>query len=360
MTAKELHEKILVLDSHCDTPIFLRRKGVDIGQRLQTGHVDLVRMKEGGVDASFFAIYVSNNWEPFECTFKALEAFASVYDMLDKNPDKVALATDAKTARALKQQGKIAIFLGMENAGPIHKDLSLLRLFHKMGVRYITLTHAGNNEVCDSSATKEKRWNGVSPFGRELIAEMNRLGVLVDVAHISDQAFYDVLNYSTRPVVSTHSCCRALCDVPRNLTDQMIIDLAAKGGVLQITFYPSFLDKEYATAAGPLLDAYEEAQELYDKDPVAHEERFKQAEKALYELPRPSYKRVVDHIDHVVQLVGPDHVGIGSDFDGIDVCPEGLEDVSYVPVITEELHNRGYSPQDIEKIMGGNFLRLLS
>lgn len=133
-------------------------------------------MKEGGVDASFFAIYVSNKWEPYECTFKALEAFASVYDMLDKHPDKAGLATDAQTARALKQQGKIAIFLGMENAGPIHRDLSLLRLFHKMGVRYITLTHAGNNEVCDSSATKEKRWNGVSPFGRELIAEMNRLG----------------------------------------------------------------------------------------------------------------------------------------------------------------------------------------
>ena len=140
----------------------------------------------------------------------------------------------------------------------------------------------------------------------------------------------------------------------------MIIDLAAKGGVLQITFYPSFLDKAYATAAGPLLDAYEQAQELYDQDPIAHKERFKQAEKALYELPRPSYKRVVDHIEHVVRLVGTDHVGIGSDFDGIDVCPEGLEDVSHVPVITEELYNRGYSPQDIEKIMGGNFLRLLS
>ena len=193
MTAKQLHEKILVLDSHCDTPILLRRKGLDIGQRLQTGHVDLIRMKEGGVDASFFAVYVSNRWEPYECTFKALEAFASVYDVLDRHPDKVGLATTALEAKALKKEGRIALFLGMENAGPIHKDLSLLRLFHKLGVRYITLTHAGNNEVCDSSATREKRWNGVSPFGRELIVEMNRLGILVDVAHISDQAFYDVL-----------------------------------------------------------------------------------------------------------------------------------------------------------------------
>lgn len=359
MTAKEIHEKILVLDSHCDTPIMLRRYGLDIGRRSDTGHVDLVRMKEGGVNASFFAIYVSNKWEPYECTFKALEALASVYDVLDRYPSMAALATDARTARELKEQGRIALFLGMENAGPIHRDLSLLRLFHKMGVRYITLTHAGNNEVCDSCATVEKRWHGVSPFGRELIAEMNRLGILVDVAHISDEAFYDVLKYSTKPVVSTHSCCRALCDVPRNMTDRMIKDLAAQGGVIQINFYPPFLDKDYSLAVAPLLDAYEEAEELFRENPVAHEKRMKEAKKALFALPRPSYKRVVDHIDHVVSLVGPDHVGIGSDFDGIEVCPEGLEDISRLPVLTEELCARGYSFTDIEKIMGGNFLRLL-
>lgn len=359
MTAKEIHEKILVLDSHCDTPIMLRRMGLDIGRRSGAGHVDLERMKEGGVNASFFAIYVSNKWEPFECTFKALEALASVCDMLDRYPDKAALATDARTAFELKKEGRIAIFLGMENAGPIHKDLSLLRLFHKMGVRYITLTHAGNNEVCDSCATLEKRWHGVSPFGRDLIAEMNRLGVLVDVAHISDEAFYDVLRYSTRPVVSTHSCCRALCDVPRNLTDQMIKDLAKNGGVIQINFNPPFLDKAYFLAVAPLLDAYEDAEEKYREDPQTNEKLMREAKKALFELPRPSYKRVVDHIDHVVSLVGPDHVGIGSDFDGIEVCPEGLEDISRLPVITEELCARGYAFTDIEKIMGGNFLRLL-
>ena len=359
MTAKEIHQKILVLDSHCDTPIMLRRYGLDIGQRSLTGHVDLVRMKEGGLDASFFAIYVSNKWEPYQCTYKALEAIASVYDIRERYPDKAALVTDACTARELKKQGRIALFLGMENAGPIHKDLSLLRLFYRMGVRYITLTHAGNNEVCDSCATKEKRWHGLSPFGRELIAEMNRLGILVDVAHISDEAFYDVLTYSTRPVVSTHSCCRALCDVPRNLTDQMIRDLAAKGGVVQINFNPPFLDKAYSLAVAPLLDVYEEAEEAYRENPAENEKRMQEAKKALFALPRPSYKRVVDHIDHVVCLVGPDHVGIGSDFDGIEVCPAGLEDVSQLPVITEELYSRGYSCKDIEKIMGGNFLRLL-
>jgi membrane dipeptidase len=359
MTPKEIHEKILVLDSHCDTPIMLRRKGLDIGKRTDIGHVDLVRMKEGGVDASFFAIYVSNKWDPYECTFKALEAMASVYDMLGKYPHLASLATDAQTARKLKGQGKIAIFLGMENAGPLHKDLSLLRLFYRMGVRYITLTHAGNNEVCDSCATKEKRWHGVSPFGRELVAEMNRLGILVDVAHISDEAFYDVLKYSTRPVVSTHSCCRALCDVPRNLTDQMIKDLAAQGGVLQINFNPPFLDKEYSLAVDPLLDEYEEAESAYALDPDGSKERMEKAKKALFALPRPSYKKVVDHIDHVVSLVGPDHVGIGSDFDGIEVCPEGLEDISRIPILTEELCARGYSFEDIQKIMGGNFLRLL-
>ncbi len=358
MTPKQIHEKSLVLDSHCDTPIMLRR-GVDIGKRSDKGHVDLVRMKEGGVDASFFALYVSNKWEPHECTFRALSALASVYDVLAAYPDKVALATTAQDAYSLKKQGKIALFLGMENAGPIHTDLSLLRLFYRMGVRYVTLTHAGNNEVCDSCATKEKRWNGVSPFGRELIAEMNRLGMLIDVAHISDEAFYDVLRYSDKPVVSTHSCCRALCDVPRNMTDDMIRAMAAKGGVIQINFYPAFLDKQYSLDVAPLIDAYEEAENLYNSNPAIYAGLLKEAGERLLALPRPSYKRIVDHIDHVVSLVGPKHVGIGSDFDGIEMCPAGLEDISYMPVITEELCARGYSVTDIEDILGGNFLRLL-
>lgn len=358
MTPKQLHQEAFVLDSHCDTPLMLY-KGSRIGQRTDKGHVDLVRMKEGGVDASFFAIYVSNKWDPNECTYRALQLLARVYDVLADYPDQVALATSAQEARALKAQGKRALFLGMENGGPFQQDLSLLRLFYRMGVRYVTLTHAGNNLICDSCATKEKRWNGVSPYGKEVIAEMNRLGMLIDVAHISDDSFYDVLKYSTRPVVSTHSCCRALCDVPRNMTDDMIRALAAKDGVIQINFYPAFLDKAYATTIAPFIDRYEATEALFLQDPVKHAQEMHDAEQAMMAIARPSYKRIVDHIDHVVQLVGPRHVGLGSDFDGIEMTPEGLDDIAKMPVITEELVARGYSEEAIRGILGENFLRVL-
>ena len=208
---------------------------------------------------------------------------------------------------------------------PIGKSLDILRDFYAKGIRYMTLCHSANNEICDSCATAEKRWHGLSPFGREVVAEMNRLGMLVDVSHISDEAFYDVLECSTRPVVATHSCCRALASHPRNMTDDMIRALAAKGGVIQINFYPYFL-----------IDGYEEGQ------------------------PAPSYKVVADHIDHVVKLVGIDHVGIGSDFDGIEVAPEGLEDASMMPTLFDELRRRGYSQEDLDKIASGNFFNAFS
>lgn len=345
-TPLQIHQQAFVLDSHCDTPLMLLRHNSHIGQRLQTGHVDFPRMKEGGVNASFFAVYVSNQWEPDASTTQALSLLSRIFDTLEQESDTAALATTPAQARALKAQGKIAVFIGMENGSPIQEDLSLLRLFYRMGVRYLTLTHAGNNAICDSCSTVQKRWNGVSPFGRQVIAEMNRLGMLIDVAHISDQAFYDVLRYSTQPVVSTHSCCRALCDVPRNMTDAMIRDLAAQGGVIQVNFYPGFLDKDYADNVKPFLDRF-----IEDPSP--------EATAALMSVPRPSYERVVDHIDHIVQLVGPEHVGIGSDFDGIDMCPEGMEDISKMYRITEALCARGYTPQHIEGILGGNFLRIM-
>ena len=225
----------------------------------------------------------------------------------------------------------------------------------------MTLTHAGNNEICDSCAPQIKRWNGVSPFGIEVIAQMNRLGMIIDCSHISDDAFYDVLKYSKAPVVATHSCCRALASHRRNMTDQMIKDLAAKGGVIQINFYPAFLDDNYAQAFFPLDDIYEEASNKLKSDPdnEEYQREFNEAKKAVFSLPRPSYKRVVDHIDHVVSLVGCKHVGLGSDFDGITIGPEGLEDVGKMEVITEELKLRGYSDDQIIDILGGNFLRVM-
>jgi membrane dipeptidase len=214
----------------------------------------------------------------------------------------------------------------LENGSPIGDSIDNIKWFYDKGIRYITLCHSSDNQICDSCASAEKTWGGLSPFGKEVVAEMNRLGILVDVSHVSDDTFYDVLKYSSRPVVATHSCCRAICGHPRNMTDDMIKALADAGGVIQINFYPFFLDPEFTDIDSSI---------------------------------RPSYKKVADHIDHVVNLVGIDHVGIGSDFDGIEVTPEGMDDISMMPVLFEELKDRGYSDSDLEKLAGENFFRVL-
>ena len=360
---------LFLLDSHCDAPLMLA-KGADFGKRVEQGfvpgkfpitHVDFQRMKKGGVNGSFFAIYTSCSLTPDQATRRALELIARVYDAVDRNRDKVALATTPGQARRNARAGLISIFMGMENGAPIQKDLSLLRLFHRMGITYLTLTHAGSNEICDSCTSPEPRWGGLSPFGREVVAEMNRLGMLVDVSHISDDSFWDVLKYSKAPVVATHSCCRALSDHPRNMTDEMIVALAEKGGVIQINFYPSFLDADYRAKISALSDAADEMQNRWQQDPSDPQlqEQMRTALEAMNAVPRPSYKKIVDHIDHVVDLVGVKHVGLGSDFDGIETCPEGLEDVSRMQKIIIELRRRGYTEYEIRHIAGGNFLRVM-
>ena len=361
---------IFLLDSHCDSPLMLV-KGADFGQTVQQGytpgkfpvtHVDFAKMKKGGVNGSFFAIYTSNSLSQDESTRRAFELISGVYDAVEQNPDKVAFATTPAQAKRNKKNGLISIFLGMENGSPIQKDLSLLRMFYRLGVRYLTLTHAGNNEICDSCATKEKRWGGVSPFGKEVIEECNRLGILIDVSHISDDAFWDVLQYSKVPVVATHSCCRALASHPRNMSDEMIMALAEKGGVIQINFYPAFLDNDYAASdIWDLEDIFDEADKAWRKD-KSNIELQKQLEKSVIEMnsvKKPSYKRVVDHIDHVVKLVGVKHVGLGSDFDGINTTPKGLEDISKIQRIIIELRMRGYKEHEIKAIAGGNFFRVM-
>lgn len=361
-TMDKLYSDAFVLDSHCDTPSMLL-ENLNIGEKLNRGQVDFVRMKEGGVDGMFFAIYTSNRLSPDEATRRAIELLSRTYDAVDRNRDKVAFAFSVAQARENKKNGLLSVFLGMENGSPIQKDLSMLRFFYRFGIRYLTLTHTGNNEICDSCAAKEKRWGGVSPFGRKVIEELNRIGVMVDVSHISDDSFYDVLRYSKAPVVATHSCCRALCNHPRNLTDQMIKDLATSGGVIQINFYPAFLDNNFGTDEfWALADDFDEKQQASRKDldnPVKRD-AYHKIETELLNYPAPSYKLIVDHIDHVVNLVGAEHVGLGSDFDGIETPPQGMKDVSCFSKFTEELRFRGYSDSDIRGILGENFLRVMS
>ena len=353
---------MFVLDSHCDTPSQILRLR-DIGTDNTRGQVDFPKMRRGMVDGAFFALYTPSSLSHEGAMSAAIRLLSAVYDTLDANPDKAALALSPAQALRNKEKGLLSVFLGMENGAPVGKSLSLLRMFFRAGVRYMTLVHSADNDICDSCASVEKTWHGLSPFGREAVAEMNRLGMMIDVSHASDETFYDVIRYSASPVVATHSCCRALASHPRNMSDDMIRTLALHGGVIQINFYPVFLDDSFASILkdSGLEEKGESVEKAFIASPGdnAKREAWYKIQDALMALPRPSYKRIVDHIDHAVSVAGIDHVGIGSDFDGIDVTPSGLDDISGMPLIFEEMKARGYSPEDIAKVAGGNFLRVM-
>jgi len=318
---------MFVLDSHCDTPSLLS-ENCDLSLESARGHVDFPRMRRAGVDASFFALYIPAE---IPCGDEAFSYASHLLELTQKavgdHPDIAAFATDAASARSNKSKGLLSIFLGLENGSPIGNDFSRLEWFYDKGVRYVTLCHNADNQICDSAA-QDSTYGGLSLFGRKLLGRMNEMGMIIDCAHISDRSFFDIIRLSRKAVVSTHSSCRALCPHRRNMSDEMIRALADNGGVIQINFYPLFIDKDYLA------------------DPE--------------HSPLPSYKRVVDHIDHAVKIGGIDHVGIGSDFDGIEVCPKGLEDISCMGVIFDEMRARGYSERDIEKVAGENFLRVLN
>ena len=361
--AAKLHRQAIVVDTHIDTPQRFLDEDFDLTPRDPKGHIDLPRMKEGGLDAGFMSIYVDmRRHQGLEATRRALQLIDSVNQQVARHPDQLVLATTAADVRRAHKQKKIALLMGMEGGTPIADDLRLLRLFYQLGVRYMTLTHGLANNWADSS-TDEPKHNGLTDFGKEVVREMNRLGMLVDISHVSDKAFYDALEISQAPMIASHSSCRALCKHPRNMTDEMIKALAAKGGVIQINYHIGFLDQTYADAyekIAPELRARMRAlAEQYKDDDHA----LSEAREALFkdyqaQLPKVSWERVVEHVDHAVRLVGADHVGLGSDFDGATM-PEGLNDVSYLPRLTQALLDRGYREKDIKKILGGNTLRVL-
>ena len=354
---------MFILDSHCDTPSQILRLR-DLSVDNEYAHVDFPKLKRGGVDGAFFALYVPASFDDdsqraYEYAMRLLDG---VNETLAANSECAALTVNEDEAMRQKRDGLFSVFIGLENASPIDSIERLKELYDK-GVRYVTLCHSANNAICDSCAPKMKKWGGLSPLGKELVAEMNRLGMLIDVSHVSDDTFYDVLKYSTEPVVATHSCCRALCNHPRNMTDDMIKALAAAGGVVQVNFYPLFLDGEFAEILNEsgICERGELIEKEFIADPGNPEKRtaWNKIQAELLSLRRPSYKMIADHIDHVVSLVGIDHVGIGSDFDGIEVTPDGMEDASMMPKLFDELRTRGYSENDLEKIASRNFFRLL-
>lgn len=355
---------MFVLDSHCDTPSQIHRLR-NLALDNDHAHVDFPKLKRGGVDGAFFALYVpaSMDADSEAAMSYAKKLLKGVNDTLMANPDKAALAVSRKEAYENKEKGIFSVFLGLENGSPLGKSLERLQFFYDAGVRYVTLCHTGNNAICDSCAPKHGKWNGLSPFGREVVAEMNRLGMLVDVSHISDKSFYDVLECSSRPVAATHSCCRALAAHPRNMTDDMIRALADHGGVVQINFYPMFLDDGFADVlnASRIMERGESVENEFiacPSDPLRRK-AWNKVQDELNALSRPSYRLIADHVEHVVELVGIDHVGFGSDFDGIAVTPDGMENASCFYRILDEMKVRGYSDEELAKLAGENFFRIL-
>ena len=363
-----IHRRAIIVDMHADTTQRLVDEHVDLQARLADGHLDAVRAKEGGLDAQFFSIWVepdlfgvggSNAMKRADIQIEAVRNLAT------KHPDTWELATTAADVRRIAAEGKIAALMGLEGGYAIDEKLENVERYYRMGVRYMSGAWSVSTSWAGSSGDEIGKTRGLTDFGKQVIREMNRLGMMVDVSHLSDKAFWDIVNTSTKPVIATHSACRAITNVPRNLTDDMIVALAKTGGVVNVIFYPEHIEpgwsekkKKVDAEIAPLLQRASDeqpgdaAQKKLARDRVRSQEYLKR-------LPPVSVSRVVDHIDHIVKLVGIDHVGIGSDFDGVQAVPADLKSVADLPNLTKELLRRGYSEADIDKILGGNMLRVM-
>jgi len=363
--ADKIHETILTVDTHCDTPMEFSRSGFDLGTKHTEGCVDFPRMKEGGLHSEFFAVFIGQGPRD-DSSFtlvhrKALDIFDAIHKNVEKNSSMAEMAYSPGDAYRIFKKGKIAAFIGLENGYPIGKDISRIKQYYDLGARYITLCHTKNNDICDSSTdSKGSENDGLSSFGTEVVKEMNRLGMIVDVSHISDKSFFDVLKVSKTPVIASHSSCRALCENPRNLTDKMLLALKENGGVIQICILSNYVK---VPDPNPELTAkLDEVQKKYGDFNTLTPEVQKQM-RDEYRATQKKYQKlatvtdVVDHIDHVVQVIGIDYVGIGTDFDGGGGV-DGCRTVAEMKNITIELLRRGYKKEDIEKIWGGNVMRV--
>jgi membrane dipeptidase len=362
-TAEKVLLQAIIIDTHADTPQMMLDEGYDLAQPDSPFMLSVPKMRQGHLSAEFFSIWVDVGWPKQELIHRALDLIDVVYEQVGRHSDVLGMATTADEIVRLHLQGKFAILMGVEGGYIIQDDLRALDIYYRLGVRYMTLTHTANTEWADSSGDKPQ-WNGLTDFGKQVVERMNRLGMMVDISHVSDKTFYDTLAATHAPVIASHSSCRALCDVPRNMTDDMISALAKNGGVMDINFYPGFLSPDFAAAykkVAPQIHADESAAEKQyanDRKRLAEELRNIWARYAS-QFPAPSYTTIADHIDHAVRVAGIDHVGLGSDFDGIDSAPKGMEDVSKLPDLVRELARRGYSEQDLKKILGGNLLRVM-
>ena len=358
--ALKIYNEAIVVDGHCDVPMVLSQ-GIDLSIKRKEGEFDLERMKEGGLDVSLFAIFTPNSEDEKEPFKKAIKILSSIYDFLEKNNNKIVLVKSSQDILNLKKSKKKAVMISMENGSPI-EEIYLLKIFYNLGLRVSGLTHMENNKICDSSTAKEEKWGGLSPYGKELIKEMNKLGIVIDISHSSDKTVLDVLELSKAPIIASHSCARGIVPIQRNISDELIKKIAEKGGVVMVNFYAGFLDNDWREksdkANSEIAPLREEIRKKYENNKEAYyKEMFEVWKK--YSPPPPKIDKLIEHIEHIIKIAGVDYVGIGSDFEGASVFMDGLKDVSDLPNLTYELLKRGYSKKDIEKILGLNFIRVL-
>jgi membrane dipeptidase len=362
----KLHHDALVADLHSDT-VLRMKKGFDFSARDTSGQMDLPRLREGGVDLQAFACWIPGNTPLDSCVAKVDLMLDSLDEQTDRHPDQIAVCKTASEAETIIGSGRIAAFLAIENGLAIANDMTNLRHFYDRGVRYMTLVHTVSHDWCISSADTAPAFDGLTPFGDDVIREMNRLGMIIDISHAGPSAVAKVLAITSDPVIASHSCVYALCRHDRNLTDDQIRAIAGNGGVIGINFFSGYLDMRFHAISDSIKDEYraeiDSIDALYPNDYAGKHKALAWLFEILDERQSKldiTIGTVVDHIDYIVRLVGPDHVGLGSDFDGVFAFPKGLNDCSKMPAITAELVRRGYSEEDIRRILGGNFMRVFA
>jgi membrane dipeptidase len=369
--ARAIHESAVVVDTHADTPQRFLDENFDIGSTdpKDIGHISLDKARAGNLGAEFFSIWVDPETNQGHFARHTLDLIDSVYEQAARHPDRMMMAFSVADIERAHKQKKLAALMGIEGGHSIENDVHLLRDFYRLGVRYMTLTWSNTNEWADSSGDiddpKFLHHNGLTDFGRQVVLEMNRLGMMVDISHVADKTFWDTIATTKAPVIASHSSARALTNAPRNMTDDMLRAVAKNGGVVNVNFYSGFVDEDYRKASEPIRKQAAEAIKAY-------EEKQKESGKALTyieidriqrewaaKIPRPPLKSLIDQIDHIAKIAGVDHLGLGSDFDGVaGATPQGIDSAADLPKITQALLDRGYSAGDIQKILGGNVLRV--
>ncbi|HUI85109.1 MAG TPA: dipeptidase [Candidatus Binatia bacterium] len=365
---RAIHDSAIVVDTHADTPGRFVDENFDLAQDAGTGYLDFNKIRAGNLGAEFFSIWVEPKANKGHEAKRALDMIDSVYEQARRHPDRMMMAYSTHDIAVAHREHKLAALMGVEGGHAIEGDIRILRDYYRLGVRYMTLTWSNTNDIGDSSGdisdSSVPHHNGLSDFGRQVVLEMNRLGMMIDISHVADSTFYQALELSRAPVIASHSSSRALTSAPRNMTDDMLRALARKDGVAQANFYCAFVSQKYRDAAHQLQvqhdPDYETVQQLFIKPqtPEVAKELAAARARLAPKLPRPPLSDLIDHIDHMVKIAGVDHVGLGSDFDGIDCSPQGLDSAADLPKITEALYQRGYSAADLDKILGGNLLRV--